>query len=178
MTVRACLALLAALAAAPASAEVVESVPTGFTSRSEALVARPPAALWAALLQWGRWWDPAHSYSGKPGALLLEPRANGTLAESWDGGSVLHATVLNAMPPRLLRLQGGFGPLQALPVNAILDFTLKPEGQATRLTMTYRVGGPPQTRLPDLAAPVDAVMSAGFARLVRFAQTGTPEESR
>jgi hypothetical protein len=178
MTARAALALLATLAAAPAAAEVVETAPTGFTSRSEAWVAKPPAELWAALLQWGRWWDPAHSYSARPGALVLEPRANGTLSESWEGGSVWHATVLNVLPPQLLRLSGGFGPLQALPVSAVLDFTLKPEGEGTRLTMSYRVGGPPQTRLPDLAAPVDAVMSAGFARLVRFAQTGTPQESR
>jgi hypothetical protein len=96
------------------------------------------------------------------------------LVEAWDGQSVQHATVLMAMPGKVLRLQGGFGPLQAQPVNAVLDFTLVPDGTGTRLTLTYRVGGPAQARLPDLAAPVDAVMSEALSRLARFAATGQP----
>jgi uncharacterized protein YndB with AHSA1/START domain len=166
------------LLAAPVAAEVTTSGPDGFVSRSEALVAKPPADVWTALLDWTAWWDPAHSYSGKPGLLKLEPRAGGTLSETWEGGSTWHATVVNLLPPRLLRLHGGFGPLQSLPVNAVLDFQLKPEGAGTRLSMTYRVGGPPMAKLDTLATPVDAVMSAGFKRLVRLAETGRPEETR
>ena len=36
---------------------------------------------------------------------------------------------------------GGFGPLQALPVNAVLDFTLKPEANGTRLTIMFTMHG-------------------------------------
>lgn len=169
--------LALALVAAPAAAEVTEKGPDGFVSRSEAVLAKPPAEVWTALTGW-RWWDPAHSYSGKPGVLALEPQAGGTLSERWDGNSVWHATVVNAMPPRLLRLHGGFGPLQALPVNAVLDFVLKPEGAGTKLTMTYRVGGPATAKLDTLAAPVDGVMSAGFARLVQLVNTGEIRETR
>jgi uncharacterized protein YndB with AHSA1/START domain len=170
--------LALAAVAAPATAAVVEAVPTGFVSRNEALLAKPPAQVWAALLAWGAWWDPAHSYSGKPGQITLDPFAGGALEEKWPGGSVLHASVINVLPEKLLRMNGGFGPLQALPVNAVLDISLKPEGAGTRLSLTYRVGGPPQTKLPELAAPVDAVMTAGFQRLVRWAETGSPEETR
>ena len=159
------------LLASPAAAELTASSADGFTSRSEALIPKPPASVWAALTSWGQWWDPAHSYSGKPGTLSLDAKAGGHLSEQWDDGSVQHATVLSAMPPRLLRLSGGFGPLQALPANAILSFTLKPEGPNTRLTMTYSVGGPASAKLDTLAAPVDAVMTAGFQRLQRFATT-------
>lgn len=165
-------AALAALLAAPAMAEVVVSDATSFTSRSEALVAAPPALVWTALLNWDRWWSPAHSYSGTPP--VLDARAGGMLIENWPGGSVRHAVVVHAQAPKLLRLTGGFGPLQGLPVDAVLDFTLKPEGQGTRLTMTYRVGGPASAGLDRLAAPVDQVMSEGFARLVRTASTGKP----
>ncbi|WP_017667793.1 SRPBCC domain-containing protein [Sandarakinorhabdus sp. AAP62] len=168
------IALALLLAAAPAGAAVTSSAPDGFVSRSEAVVPQPPAAMWAALVNWGAWWDPAHSYSGKPGVLTLEIKPGGLLHEQWPGGNVWHAQVVNALPPALLRLQGGFGPLQALPVNAVLDFTLKPEGSGTRLTMTYRVAGSSASKLDTLAAPVDAVMSAGFARLVNFATTGKP----
>ncbi|WP_199554492.1 SRPBCC family protein [Sandaracinobacteroides hominis] len=164
--------IVAALLAGPAQAEVVESGPQGFTSQSSALLSKPPAEVWARLVEWPRWWDPAHSYSGNAASLSLDPRAGGLLIETWDGGSVRHAVVVAAMPGTMLRMSGGFGPLQALPMDAILDFSLQPEGQGTRLTMRYRVGGPPQSGLDKLAAPVDAVMSAGFQRLSRFVETG------
>jgi uncharacterized protein YndB with AHSA1/START domain len=167
-----------ALLAHPVSAAVTMSGPDGFVSASSAVVAKPPAAVWAAVLQWGRWWDPVHSYSGKAGGMVLEPKAGGRLVEDFDGNSVLHATVVHVRPPELLRLNGGFGPLQLLPVNAVLDIALKQEGAGTRLSLTYRVGGPVFARLDEMAAPVDGVMSAGFARLVRFVNTGNPEETR
>jgi uncharacterized protein YndB with AHSA1/START domain len=169
------LALVSAgLLAAPALAKVETSAPDGFVSASSALVPLPPAAVWTALTNWSAWWDPAHSYSGKPGMLRLDVKPGGLLSEQWPGGQVWHAQVVNALPPSLLRLHGGFGPLQSLPVNAVLDFSLKAEGSGTRLTMTYRVAGSAVSKLDTLAAPVDAVMSAGFARLVNFATTGKP----
>lgn len=168
--------LLAALlfaTATPAAAGLTASAPDGFVSRSEAVVALAPAQVWAALVQWDRWWSPEHSYSGK--APSLKPVAGGGLVESWPGGEVLHATVVNALPPKLLRLNGGFGPLQSLPVNAVLDVSLKPEGSGTRLVMTYTVAGSANAGLDKLAAPVDAVMTGGFARLTRYATTGKPD---
>ena len=158
----------------PVLAEVRTVGPDGFISENEAVMPLLPEQLWRAVIDWAAWWDPAHSYSGKPGTLRLDARAGGTLSESWPGGSVEHARVVNAMPPALLRLIGGFGPLQSLPVNAVLDISIKPDGMGSRLTMTYRVSGTAGTKLDALAAPVDAVMSAGFDRLVNFANTGRP----
>jgi uncharacterized protein YndB with AHSA1/START domain len=168
--------LIAALlfaTAAPVAAGVTASAPDGFVSRNEAVVPLAPAQVWAALVQWDRWWSPEHSYSGK--APRLNPVAGGGLVESWPGGEVWHAGVVNALPPKLLRLNGGFGPLQSLPVNAVLDFVLIPEGGGTKLVMIYRVAGNATADLDKLAVPVDAVMSGGFARLTRFATTGKPE---
>ena len=170
-------ALALMVLAAPAAAEVTERGPDGFVSRSKGVLVKPPAEVWAVLTSW-RWWDPAHSYSGKPGVLVLDAKAGGTLSESWDGNSVWHATVVNMMPPKSLRMNGGFGPLQGLPVNAVLDFVLTPAGTGTTVTMTYRVGGPATAKLDTLAAPVDAVMSAGFARLVQLVNDGTIRETR
>jgi uncharacterized protein YndB with AHSA1/START domain len=170
--------LALALAAAPASAEVTVSGPDGFVSMNRQVVAKPPAEVWQAVIAWGRWWDPAHSYSEKPGGMVLDPRAGGLLAENFGDRSVAHATVVHVRPPELLRLNGGFGPLQMLPANAVLDIALKPEGTGTRITMSYRVGGPAYAKLDEMAGPVDAVMSAAFARLVRTVNTGNPEETR
>jgi hypothetical protein len=168
------LAAAVLLAARPAAAEVREARADGFVSVNEAVMPLLPAQVWQEVIKWSAWWDPAHSYSGKPGVLRLDARAGGTLSERWEGGSVEHARVVNAMPPALLRLQGGFGPLQALPVAAVLDIAIKPDGNGSRLTMTYRVAGAAASKLDTLAAPVDAVMSAGFARLVNFANTDKP----
>jgi uncharacterized protein YndB with AHSA1/START domain len=171
--------LIAALAAAmlvapPAMAKLASSTADAFVSSNSALVPQPADKVWAAVTSWSGWWDPAHSYSGTPGAIVLDASAGGRLMERWPGGSTIHASVITVMPPGLLRLSGGFGPLQSLPVNAILDIALKPEAGGTRLTMTYRVAGTAASKLDTLAAPVDAVMSAGFARLVNFANTGKP----
>jgi uncharacterized protein YndB with AHSA1/START domain len=166
--------MAAGLLATPALAKLESIAADGFVSVNEALVPLPADTVWAAVINWSNWWDTAHSYSGKQGAIVLEPQAGGALVERWAGGSTSHASVVTVMPPALLRLSGGFGPLQSLPVNAILDITLKPEAGGTRLKMSYRIGGPAATKLDTLAAPVDAVMSAGFARLVNFATTGKP----
>jgi len=170
--------ILLAFCAAPAAAAVVDVGPTGFVSENTALVAKPPAEVWAAVVQVPRWWDPAHSYSGKAANLSFEAKAGGQWREDWAGGSVLHGTAMAVMPPGLLRLDAALGPLQGLPLRAVLDIALKPEGSGTRLTLRYRVGGPVQNGFPDLAAPVDGVMSGGFARLVRLATSGQAEETR
>lgn len=167
-----CVLFLLALTS-PAGALVTANAPDGFTSRHQATIAASPSQTWAALTAWHRWWPSAHTYSGTPPILSL--KAGGGLVESWAGGEVQHATTVAAMPPKLLRLLGGFGPLQSLPVNAVLDFTLSPEGEATKVVMTYRVAGNAEAELDQFAAPVDSVMGEGFARLTRFAQTGKPE---
>ncbi len=169
--------LLAALLAAPtpAGAEIVASAPDGFTLRFEGVAARPPEDAWAALADWSGWWPDAHSYSGKASNLSFEAEADGELEEAWEGGSVSHGEVVLAMPPKLLRMHAGFGPLQALPVAGVLEFALAPEGQGTRLTMTYRVGGPASARLDSLAAPVHTVFAEAFARLL--AHTPPPPDA-
>ena len=166
--------LLLTMLAGPAQAAVVKSASDGFVSESSAVIGVRPARVWRALTEWSKWWDKAHSYSGKSGAIQLDPRGGGLLLERWDKNSVQHAVVLTAVAPSSLRLSGGFGPLQSLPVNAILEFTLRGEGTGTRLTMTYRVAGTAASNLDMLAVPVDSVMNEGFSRLLNYAATGKP----
>jgi uncharacterized protein YndB with AHSA1/START domain len=167
------LACLALSLAAPVQAEVQSSGPDHFTIQHKQEVAVPRAKLWAALIRWERWWSPKHSFSGH--APKLEAKANGALSEVWPDGSVLHATVTNIQPPKLLRMNGAFGPLQAMPVTAILDIRLEDAGQNSRIILTYAVGGPASAKLDQLAQPVDAVWAEGVTRLARFALTGKPE---
>jgi len=164
---RGVVAALTLLLAAPVSAGVVTSAPDGFLLRYEGFVGKPPAAMWDALVDWGGWWPDAHSYSGKAANLDLDAEPDGELEEEWDGGAVLYGSVLQAQPGKLLRLSANLGPLQALPVSGVLDIALRPEGNGTRVTMTYRVGGPVSAGLQQQALPVDAVLGDGFARLLQ-----------
>ena len=156
------LALAAALTAAPASAEVAMSSDTGFTSHYVLTLAAPPASVWAALLHPERWWDPAHTYSGSAANLSLDPRPGGCWCEKTARGGVEHMRVVYLAANDTLRLTGGLGPLQAMPVTGVLTITLKAEGGGTRLTASYAVAGP---ALANMAAPVDQVLGGQLARL-------------
>jgi uncharacterized protein YndB with AHSA1/START domain len=165
------------LMAAPADAAVRESGPDGFLIVHEGVAPRPPADTWAALTDWGGWWPAAHSYSGKAENFDLDVEADGGLEEEWEGGAVLHGSVLHAQPGKLLRLSAPLGPLQALPVVGILDVTLAPADGGTRVVLSYRVGGPASAKLDGLAAPVDAVMGEAFARLLAH-RPPAPDKAR
>jgi hypothetical protein len=159
------------LAAGPAIAAVTESTTNSFVISHRAEVNATPAAVYAALAQVPRWWNPAHSYSGKAENMSIELRAGGCWCEQFDGSSVEHARVVLAWKDRLLRLEGGLGPLQDLAVSTALTFAIATVEGKTMLVMTYRVRGADAT-LDKLAPVVDKVMVEGFERLAAFAAKG------
>lgn len=124
----------------------------------------PPAAAYDRLVHVETWWSSAHTYSGDASNLNLEARAGGCWCENWAVGSVEHGRVLAAIPGKLLRVSGGFGPLQALPVGAVMTFTLTPadNGAATALSVRYRVAGP----VGELGPPVTTVLGQQIDGLV------------
>lgn len=124
----------------------------------------PPAAAYDQLVHVENWWASSHTYSGDAANLNLEARAGGCWCENWASGSVEHGRVLAAIPGKLLRMSGGFGPLQALPVGAVMTFTLTPAdgGTATALSVRYRVAGP----VGELGPPVTAVLGQQIDALV------------
>jgi uncharacterized protein YndB with AHSA1/START domain len=163
-------AIFAALAAAasPAGAEVKSSSAAGFHVETAVTVAAPPAEAFAAIGRIAEWWNPQHSYSGKAGNLRLQLRAGGCFCEVLDGGgSVEHLRVVQAQPGKLLRLQGGLGPLQAQAVAGTLTYTLQAVTGGTRITQTYVVGGYLEGGADKLASPVDQVLAEQLQRLQR-----------
>jgi uncharacterized protein YndB with AHSA1/START domain len=158
------------------SAAVLDAGDGGFRTRNEALIAAPPAAVWAALIEPARWWNPQHSWSGQSSNFSLEPRAGGCFCERLpDGGSVEHQRVVFVSPNRMLRLAGGLGPLQAEAVAAVLSWELKAEGDGTRLTQRYTVGGRVDGGLAGWSAPVDGVLAEQLERLRRRVETGVAD---
>ncbi|ATY34088.1 SRPBCC family protein [Sphingomonas psychrotolerans] len=151
----------------PANADVLKSSDTGFATRHIQTIAAPPAKVWETLLHPDRWWDGAHTYSGNAANLSLDARPGGCWCEKTATGGVEHMRIVYLADGATLRMVGGLGPLQAMPVIAVLTITLKPAAAGTELTADYAVAGP---GLTGIAAPVDGVLGGQWTRLKAAAE--------
>lgn len=163
-----------------ASAEVISASPSAFLLQAETVTAASPEHAWRALSQIGRWWSPAHTYSGDARRMRLDARAGGCFCETWgQGQSVEHGRVVLVMEhegARTLRVQGALGPLQEMGVNGVLSFVVAPHEGGVKITMSYRVSGDAGLALLNLAPPVDHVFTEQFTRLIRYVDSGNAEE--
>src|SRR5688572_8242064 len=124
------------------AAEVISAESNGLGVRHVVQIGATPDAVYAALVQPARWWNPSHSYSGDASNLTLETRAGGCFCEKLpDGGSVQHLTVAMVKPGKELRMRGALGPFQTSGTEGAMTILLKGEGQRTELTLTYVLGG-------------------------------------
>jgi hypothetical protein len=156
-------------------AEVADVGDNGFTIRETAAVSADAARAWAAAVDVGKWWDPAHTYSGDSANLTLDAKPGGCWCEKLPGkAGVAHMTVLFADPGKLLRLSGGLGPLQSMAVSAVLTWTFKPVDKGTAVDVTYVAGGYSREGFKDVAPGVDAVLRAQIERYQRYVNTGKP----
>ena len=160
-------AFAAMLAAAPTSAEVPSSSESGFVSHNEVLVAASPQVAWDSLVRPGNWWNGAHTYSGDAANMRIEPKAGGCFCEGVPatGGEIEHMRVIYVVPGSTLRLTGGLGPLQSEAVTGVLTMALKPEGEMTRISWDYVVGGYMRMPTAQMAPLVDQVVGEQLLRL-------------
>lgn len=166
-------AMLAATFAVPTRADVVSASPTSFEVREQLTINAPPAQVWDTLRAPGRWWSKEHTYSGDSANLYLDAQATGCFCEKIPGkGSVEHARILYVDAPRMIRLSGALGPLQAEAVTGTLTFRLDAEGDnATRVTLDYVVSGYIRAGADTLAPKVDEVLSLQLNGLKAAAET-------
>ena len=170
----ACLALTAVLALpVAASAAVADVNAQGFRVSSTFEVSAPREKVWAALVQPGQWWNPQHSWFGNPGRdFKLELRPDGCFCESGPDGSALHMRVTFIKPQDQLNLWGALGPLAMEGASGGLVVKLEPAGAAaTRMTVTYTVGGYVTGGSEKWAPLVDFVINEQFGRLETYAET-------
>ena len=175
---RAAVPILAALVlalATTARAEVTEVADHGFRSLHTLQMNAPAKKVWDALLQPGRWWDPAHTYSGSARNLTLEARAGGCFCETLKNGQVQHLTVTHIRWPEQLTLTGGLGPLAAQGVAGAMVVTVKPSPGGSTVTMSYAVGGWSAVPFQTLAPAVDGVLAGQMTRLKLHVETGRPD---
>ena len=166
--------LAASLAAGAAQAEITDRSAAGFEVKETATIAGSPSKVWQALMRPGKWWSSHHTWSGDAKNLSMDP--SGCFCEQLKHGAVRHMTVTYAEEDKQLRMFGGLGPLQFTGASGHLGFTLKPNGAATEVVLTYDVGGYAKGGLAEeFAAPVDRVLGEQLGRLKKYVETGKPE---
>ncbi|MEI6684130.1 MAG: ATPase [Bacteroidota bacterium] len=160
------------LASYQSKATVTDSTTSGFTVKFEKLVKVSPDSLYTFLVRdIGKWWNQEHTWSGSAANLSIDPVANGCFCEKLaNGGSVRHMTVVFASPGKMLRMEGGMGPLQGLAVAGIMTYIIKNEAGFSRITLTYSAGGYIPGGAQKWAPIVDKVLGEQFGRLTGWAE--------
>ncbi|MCU1330372.1 MAG: polyketide cyclase/dehydrase [Bryobacterales bacterium] len=160
-------------------AEVVDSAANGFTVRQTMSIQAPPAEVYQKLVRnVGDWWSAAHTFSHDAHNLSIDDKPGGCFCEKLPGGGVQHLQVAFALPGKTLLLRGGMGPLMSLGVTGGLEISLSPEGQGSKLVLTYSVGGYIPKGADTWAKPVDGMLAETFTRFKTFVETGKPEASK
>lgn len=161
------LAALGLAMAPPALAKVEQSAVTGFEVAFEEALPESPAAAYARFVDIGSWWGDDHTFSGKAANMALGTQQGGCWCESLpDGGFVQHMAVAYAVPGDTLVLRGELGPLLFMGVSGAMTVSFKPDGQGTKLSLRYAVGGHDAKGFTDIAKAVDFVLGQQVSSLV------------
>ena len=95
---------LAACLAGPVRAEVKAASPDAFQLLFAERVAAPPAAVYQAIGQIGRWWSGEHTYSGDAANLSFALQAGACFCERWQDNAVEHGRAVLLMRDQAVRL--------------------------------------------------------------------------
>ena len=168
-------AVLFVLAAGWARAEVTDSAANGFTVKFAVTIQAAPTDVYRQLFHVADWWDPQHTFSHDSHNLSMEEKAGGCFCEKLPNqGGVRHMEVVYFAPGKAVVMTGGLGPLQAIAASGSMSIRLTPADGATRLEVSYTVGGYLPAGLNTWAAPVDSVLQQQFTRLKNYAEHGDP----
>ncbi len=158
------LAIAGLVAAAPASAEVMNSAAGGFHVRQIVTVPAGPDAAFAAFANVGRWWNPKHSYSGDASRLSIELKPGGCFCEILPGGGIEHLRVAYVDTPKRLVMNGALGPLLYQAVAGVMDLKFEAAGTGTKVIMDYKAAGFASGGADKLAPLVDQVLGDQIGR--------------
>jgi uncharacterized protein YndB with AHSA1/START domain len=157
-----------------ARAEVTDSAPGGFTVKLTVTIHTAPEEVYRKLVHnVGDWWDSSHTFSQDAHNLSIDERPMGCFCERLkDGGAARHMEVIYFQPGKTLRMSGGLGPLQSLPVSGVATFSLSPTSDGTKLDLVYAIGGYSPQGLAPIAPVVDQVLAEQLNRLKSYVETG------
>lgn len=145
---------------------VTDSADGGFSMKHSITVQCSPEKAYATFINVGTWWSPAHTWSGDATNMVIEAKPSGAFIEKLpDEGFARHMDVVYVAPGKMIRLQGGLGPLQEYAVQGSMTVNFEGKDDSTLVTVTYNVGGYVNGGLKNWATPVDQVVCEQFNRL-------------
>ena len=160
-------------------AEVADKQPNGFSLDETETINAPPDKVYAALIDPSKWWDSAHTFSGDAKNMTFDARAGGCWCETLpNGGSVLHMTIVNIAPGKLVRLRGALGPFQSTGMEGAMNVVFTPKNGGTELEVSYNLGGYVNGGFDVLATSADGVLNLQFYRLKQLIETGSADTPR
>lgn len=133
--------ILLIVTAVSVQAVVAEFPVAGFTLTDTVTYTVPPDVVFEGLTgDITGWWD--HSFSGKPKAMVIEPKPGGKFYEVMDdqGNGVVHATVIYVEKNKVIRMEGPLG-LSGRAVQMVTTITLEADGTGTRLIREANIQG-------------------------------------
>jgi len=168
--------MLLAVSRPAVRADVIDSAADGFTVKTIVNIHAAPAEVYRRLVgNVGDWWNPAHTFSQDAHNLSIEERPMGCFCEKLpDQGAVRHMEVIFLQPGKTLRMSGVIGPLQVLAASGAATFNLSAEGDGTKLSLIYAVGGYSPQGLDKIAPIVNTVLTEQINRLKNYIETGNP----
>jgi len=170
-----CLLAFCVLWCSSAFAGVADSAANGFTIKIAVTIQASPADVYNKLLRVGDWWDSQHTFSGSAHNMSIEDKPLGCWCEKVGNGAVRHMQVITAIPAKSLVFSGALGPLQSMAVSGSMSFSFMEDQGATKLQVTYAVGGYLAAGLNKLAGPVDTVLTQQINRFRNFVEQGRPD---
>src|SRR5262249_12865417 len=98
-------------------------------------------------------------WTGKASNLSIQPRAGGCFCESGNGLQTQVMVVSFVDPGKLMRMQGGLGPLQGMGLNGTREWRFSHAKSAgTQITLGYCACAYTQDDLRKLTGVVDQVL--------------------
>lgn len=160
-------ALALLFCAFPAWAELTRSDENGFSVRHTISTNAEPFVVYRTLTAHiDQWWNEAHSWSGDASNLYMDVEQGGCFCERLPGGGrVEHLRIIYFAPGSELRFEGALGPLQQMPVQGRMIWTIEPTENGSNVTFTYHVFGHSEGDLTAIAPAVDGVIGEQLSNL-------------
>lgn len=128
---------------APKANDVKQLDDAGFSLEMEIPVKAKASVVYHAFTtEIDQWWNGAHTFSTNAGNLSFDVEKGGGLYESMPGGGfVRHLQLVTLIPNRIIRLEGGLGPLQEYGVHGAMTIVFAPNETGCSIKLKYNVGG-------------------------------------
>ena len=149
-----------------ASAEILNSAADGFQIRLVGKSDLDNAQTYEVFVKdFGRWWNPDHSYFGNGEHLSVDLDQRCILELVPGEATVRHMEIVFVQKNKIIRFTGGLGPLQEMGVSGAMTFKFEPKDGKTEITLTYNVTGASFQNLDKIAGPVNSVLEEQLKRL-------------